>query len=509
MVAALYKRLIGSRHSSKVLPYLGLGLSTNLGERDRPDPLALAASDPGLLDFVEYSAPLSLADCRRLPRFEALLAARRRLPMLYHPVHLNLWGPEVEQPEALLQLGLHVEEVRSPWVGNDVAWWHVQGREFPGFLYVAPPLDDTGLAQAAAHAVRVQAALNCPLALENPTVVALRGARPGETGGRMHVLEFMGRLSERTGCDLILDLGHLLAYQLASGQPLERALGDDLERALAVYPLDRVIEIHLAGGVVTGQAYFDDHSQPVREELFGLLERLLPRCTGLRAVTFEGDGHPDGVAAITLRRLRALVAPPGDQTSEGPPDIRSVPPLDADLSGCWEVFDRAMGRVDDDAPGAAAEVEMRLAVLAERLDRELPLTRALAAPDTEGLLAFQRSQEFRDAYNPQRPELPAAFGAFVRRRLLASPDEVLAAVLGFELLSGSGSTSFPFDMSELRFAHAAMRRHFAGRAPSVGVFPAAAVEALRQVAARAVKILPRRSGGAGGGGNSSAGTPGG
>jgi len=479
ILAGLYKRDISSRHSSKALPYLGLGLSTNLGEQDRPDPLALCSAEPGLFDFVEYSAPLSLEDCHRVPRFEALLAGRRRLPMLYHPVHLNLWGPELERPEALLQLWQHVDEVGSPWVGNDVAWWHVQGREFPGYLYVAPPLDATGLRQAAVHALRVQAALGCPLVLENPTIVAPRGP--------MHVLEFMGRLSERTGCDLILDLGHLLAYQLAAGQPLEHALGQGLERALAAYPLERVIEIHLAGGVVTGQAYFDDHSQPVREELFGLLERLLPRCTGLRAVTFEGDGHPDGVAAMTLRRLRRLVAPPSEQASEGPPDIRTVPPLDGDLSGCWEIFDRAMGRVTDVGPGAAAEVEMRLAVLAERLDRELPFTRALAAPDQNALLAFQRSQEFVEAFNPQRPALVSAFAAFVRRRLLASPDEVLATVLSFELLAGGGATSFPFDLDELKFAYIAMRRHFAGRAPSVGGFPAAAVEALRQVVSRAIK----------------------
>ncbi len=475
MVARLYKRDISSRHSSKALPYLGLGLSTNLGEHDRPDPLALVAAEPGLFDFVEYSAPLSLADCRRVPRFEALLAGRRRLPMLYHPVHLNLWGPEVESPEALLQLGLHVEEVGSPWVGNDVAWWHVQGREFPGFLYVAPPLDQTGLKQAALHALRVQAALSCPLVLENPTIVAPRGP--------MHVLEFMGRLSERTGCDLILDLGHLLAYQLAAGLNLE----GDLEAALKAYPLERVIELHLAGGVVTGQAYFDDHSQPVREELFGLLERILPRCTGLRAVTFEGDGHPDDVAAITLRRLRGLVTAPSEQASEGPPDIRTMPPLDADLSGCWEIFDRAMGRVADVVPGAASELEIRLSVLAERLDRELPLTRALAAPGSDELLAFQRSQEFIDAYNPQRPELTAAFAAFVRRRLLAAPDEVLATVLTFELVSKGGAASFPFDLRELGFAYASMRRHFGARAPSVGGFPVAAVEGLRQVVARAMK----------------------
>lgn len=147
-----------------------------------------------------------------------------------------------------------------------------------------------------------------------------------------------------------------------------------------------------------------------------------------------------------------------------------------------------MGRADDAVPGAAAELEMRLAVLAEGLDRELPFTRALAAPDQDGLLAFQRSQEFFEAFNPQRPALVPAFAAFVRRRLLASPDEVLAAVLSFELLlAGGGAASFPFDLGELKFAYAAMRRHFGGRAPSVGGFPAAAVEGLRQVVERAIK----------------------
>jgi len=450
-----------------------LGLSTNLGEKDRPDPLALSAAKPGLFDFVEYSSPISIDEARRMPRFSALMAGRKRLPMVYHPVHVNLWGPEVERPETLLQLGQHVDEVGSPWVGNDVAWWHVQGREFPGYLYVAPPLDATGLGQAAVHALRVQAALNRPLLLENPTIVAPRGP--------MHVLEFMGRLSQRTGCDLILDLGHLLAYQLSAGLDL----GAGLERYLASYPLDRVIEIHIAGGVVTGQTYFDDHSQPVREELFDLLTRMLPRCTGLRAVTFEGDGHPDGVAALTLQRLRALIAPPSDQSGEGPPDIRTVPPLDADLAGCWEVFDRAMGRAADASPGAAAELEMRLAVLAQRLDRELPLTRALSAPGSHELLEFQRSPEFLDAFNPQRPSLAGAFAAYVRRKLLVAPDDALAAALGYEVVALGGG-KFPFDMTELTFAYGALRRHFADRGLPVG-FPAEAVAALRQVIVRAIR----------------------
>jgi uncharacterized protein (UPF0276 family) len=180
-------------------------------------------------------------------------------------------------------------------VGNDVGWWHAGGQPFPGYLYFTPPFTEAGLRDCTAHALHVQAHLSVPLALENPAAFARRGD--------LHVLDFMGRLHARTGLPLLLDLGHLLSYQLAAGIPPDAGLDG--------FPLEKVIEIHLAGGVITRRGsrgfYVDDHTQPVREELFTLLEAVLPRCTSLRAVTFEGDGHPPEVAALTLRRLRKLV----------------------------------------------------------------------------------------------------------------------------------------------------------------------------------------------------------
>ena len=123
----------------------------------------------------------------------------------------------------------------SAWVGNDVAWWHAGGRFFPGYRYVAPPFTAAGLADTAAHVEHVQQALDRPLALENPAVVALRG--------ELHVLAFLAALHERTRAPLVLDLGHLLSYQLAAGLPPDAGLDG--------FPLDRVIELHLAGGIVT------------------------------------------------------------------------------------------------------------------------------------------------------------------------------------------------------------------------------------------------------------------
>src|SRR5439155_15996515 len=103
--------------------------------------------------------------------------------------------------------------------------------------------------------------------------------------------------------------------------------------ALEGFPMEAVREIHVAGGAVTRVAhrelYLDDHSQPVREELFGLLAQVLPRCTALQAVVFEGDGHPDAVAAVTLRRLRGLVpreraAPEAPAPSPPPPEVAGL-----------------------------------------------------------------------------------------------------------------------------------------------------------------------------------------
>ena len=105
------------------LPYLGLGLTANLDGRAPPDPWALHAARPELVDFVEYSAPVTYDP--------SLWQGRSGLPLLFHPVHLNLWGPELEPPEVLAALDAQARQVGSPWVGNDVGWWHTRGEPSP------------------------------------------------------------------------------------------------------------------------------------------------------------------------------------------------------------------------------------------------------------------------------------------------------------------------------------------------------------------------------------------
>ncbi|WP_434389813.1 DUF692 domain-containing protein [Melittangium boletus] len=479
------------------LPWRGLGLSSNLDAAESPHPYRLLAEAPGLFDFVEYSAPLSLEETRaHASLFPELWTRRGEVPVLFHPVHLNLYGPELEPAAALHALDAHARAVDSAWVGNDVGWWHAAGQPFPGYLYVTPPFSEAGVRDCAAHALHVQSYLSVPLALENPAVFARRG--------ELHVLDFMARLHARTGLPLLLDLGHLLSYQLAAGLPLDAGLAD--------FPLDRVIELHVAGGVVTRRGarglYVDDHTQPVREELLALVEALVPCCPALRAVTFEGDGHPLEVALLTLRRLRRVV-PAGPRPAL--PLSVSTPPVPALAaeSAPWALFSVGYGAAPEpgeDAEGARAETDFRLAVVAEQLDRDWPLSRLLLAGTRERLRDFTASPEFRALFESPERAPGHAFAAWSRRVLREHPDEGLAAVVSFEtflpnawrmsapgpgpgpgqvgLAEGVRLGGFPVDLTEAVFAARALRRHLAGRAWASEALEVSGLDSLAQVAAR-------------------------
>jgi uncharacterized protein (UPF0276 family) len=459
------------------LPFRGLGLSSNLSVHDVPQPWALLAAQPGLFDVVEYSAPLDLETARReASLFPLLWEERERVPVLFHPVHLNLYGPELEAEAALANLDAHARAVGSAWVGNDVGWWHHQGQPFPGYLYLPPPLSMTGLSDAVAHASHVQAHLSMPLVLENPLAAWRRGS--------MHVLDFMAELHRRTGCPLLLDVGHLFSAQLAAGLPLDSGLDG--------FPLEAVVEVHVAGGVVTGEGsgrefYADDHTQPVREELFGLLAVLLPKLTSLRALIFEGDGHPAEIAAGTLRRLRKLWPVRAPAPLPWPEPTPTGAAFET-KSAPWTLFDTAYGQ-GGDAETLSIDRDYRLAVLAELLDKAWPLSRLVLAGTREALSAFAASAQFRTHFEQGRT-LELAFGAWARSEVRARPDAAALGALAFDswaqaLASGATRGSFPVNLGEALFAARALRRHLGARAWASGTLDTSGLAGLAQVVARA------------------------
>ena len=58
--------------------------------------------------------------------------------------------------------------------------------------------------------------------------------------GELHILDYFARVADRSGCGLLLDCAHLAIFQRMRGLPPLSGLDG--------FPLDRVVELHVAGG---------------------------------------------------------------------------------------------------------------------------------------------------------------------------------------------------------------------------------------------------------------------
>jgi len=87
-----------------------------------------------------------------------------------------------------------------------------------------------------------------------------------------------------------------------------------------------VVEAHIAGGSEFAGMYTDAHSGPCPEPVWRLLEHLVPRAPGLRAITFEfHDSYyhflgPQGIRE-QLARARSIFS----QYREPSLDVTGIP----------------------------------------------------------------------------------------------------------------------------------------------------------------------------------------
>lgn len=273
------------------LPVLGLGASLSLAAK--PDPAKLVTL-PGGPAFVEYAG---LADV------EAVVEEVARIhdagaPVLFHPSYINFCGSFENDPLWLEATARHVALVGSPWFAQDCAycfWEHGAGYSSQFGWFIPPILNRASLDRAVERVREVQAAVPVPVAIEPPPVSFV--------AGRMAVFEFFGELAERADCALLLDMGHLVSYEMATKRPVTDALD--------ALPAARVIEVHVAGGEVqdaaSGPTYIDAHEQAVRSETWAMLERMLPLLPNVKALCFECEGVDEDRVLTTLARLRGAV----------------------------------------------------------------------------------------------------------------------------------------------------------------------------------------------------------
>ncbi len=236
--------------------------------------LERSATAPLPIDFLEISPENYMGRGGKIPA--ALGHLVERYSVLTHGLTLSLGGVDPFDDAYMAELAALLRTVRSPWHSDHLCFGAVDGRALHDLLPVA--LRRANITRIADRIRRARDRLGVPLAIENISYYW----HPGRAD--LTEAEFLARVCDAADCGLLLDVNN--AYVNATN------FGFDAEAWLRAAPLERVVQIHVAG-----HEWF-----AVDEAGLGAARRA--RAPDAIAIDTHGAATPDPVLALLEVALR-------------------------------------------------------------------------------------------------------------------------------------------------------------------------------------------------------------
>ncbi|MBS1957301.1 MAG: DUF692 family protein [Cyanobacteria bacterium SZAS-4] len=265
------------------LPALGIGLGL------RGEICDQIIANRSVIDFLEFT-PENYRDNYATINWLAQFA--ESFALVSHSVSLSI-GSIDPLDRALLktnrsfikQFGLH-------WWSDHLCFTGVDGKT-GNDLFALPWTDET-VKHVADKISQAQELVESPLLLEN---IPFYTRMPK---GNFDEAEFIARTLEEADCGMLLDLNNLYVNSLNHNF--------DPKEFLDRIPLERVVQIHLAGPGTYGARVIDTHGSAVPDTVFELLDYVLSKRTQVKAVMIERDQHfpPFGELLNELNHVRDI-----------------------------------------------------------------------------------------------------------------------------------------------------------------------------------------------------------
>jgi uncharacterized protein (UPF0276 family) len=275
------------RRGTRKVEGVGLGLRREFLDE-------LLASKPAL-GFVELSPENYMG---RGGAYEhALEQAQDLWPVVTHGLTMSLGGYDPLREDYLFELRAFLERTKTPWHSDHLCFSTFGGVVLHDLLPI--PFKMSEVRRIADRIKRAQDVLGRPMAIENVSFYLHPGKR------EMGEAEFIARICDAADCGLMLDVNN--AWVNATN------FGYDVEEWMRTVPLERVVQMHVAGhdwfaeptsndveGAFIpaerptnllekhGRVIVDTHGNEVAAEVLALLERTLQK-TGPVPVLLERD----------------------------------------------------------------------------------------------------------------------------------------------------------------------------------------------------------------------------
>lgn len=303
------------------IPVQGLGLSVDVYS---PDLVSLLA------DLTRRQVlPMYLEVFHATTRALAAVRHRTDLSLPYHGEGLWVTQPGAESDplfqEEARALASHLALLRSAWSNHECATKHIAGYSFGTYL---PPLYTASSADVVAKNINmVQAIIDQRAALPGGGSPLFLLEMPPLTffvAGTLSIPAYFRRVTDQSACGLVLDVGHLWTVYRYSEAWRSQSIGQFLDAFLQDFPVERVVEIHVAGlavheslgaeaVMINGKGshhlprWTDAHAAPIPPVLFEMLDHILGcgRLPQLRGMALEVDTKASDLIADELASFLA------------------------------------------------------------------------------------------------------------------------------------------------------------------------------------------------------------
>lgn len=226
-------------------------------------------------------------DSRGRPRY-VLEQIAERYPVVMHGVSLSIGSTDPLDFDYLRKLRELARAIDARWVSDHVCWTGVAGRNTHDLLPI--PYNEDTLAHVAGRVRIVQGILERPLVLENPSSYVTFAS------STMTEWEFLTRLTEETGCGLLLDVNNIYVSSVNHDfDPFE---------FLENVPHERVVQFHLAGHTNCRTHLIDTHDGEVIDPVWELYRRA-HELTGGASTLLEWDAKIPEFPVLHAEVLKA------------------------------------------------------------------------------------------------------------------------------------------------------------------------------------------------------------
>lgn len=241
----------------KKIPNLGIGIGLRPGHYEE-----IFSLKPDIDWFEIISENFMLDGGKPLEILDRIL---ERYTVVQHGVNLAIGSPTPLDWDYLKKLKALTRRTKTPWLSDHLCWGRLEGAHFHDLLPL--PYTQEVIDYVVERARIVQDYLEIPFALENlSSYVAFKQ-------DQMPEWEFYSQIVEKAGIYMMLDVNNIyVSSRNHRFDPLDY---------INHLPLNRVLQIHLAGHSDKEKYLLDTHDTYVHDAVWQLYGEVYPKTRGV------------------------------------------------------------------------------------------------------------------------------------------------------------------------------------------------------------------------------------